>query len=234
MTEEILVSGRLLLAGGAIIGGILALHRGFTLFHLSGLATAEINFGRMRLSARSIGAVVMITSVAWAYLSVLIAPTITVGADGGRRLASLQEIGREVSELNRTQRLFATSIAEPSSIALSEPLNYIPQTEITSDYSERLARVEAQLSKLDALVFAQADRVDLEKFVVTGGHIPMTSTDRTAYVVKAGDSPQSIAAAYRITLDELVTVNPGVDWSTLQAGQRLQLPLIESAASRPN
>jgi LysM repeat protein len=44
------------------------------------------------------------------------------------------------------------------------------------------------------------------------------------YVVKPGDSGAKIARANGVTLGDLQTVNPGVDWRRLKVGQKIKLP----------
>ena len=43
------------------------------------------------------------------------------------------------------------------------------------------------------------------------------------YVIQSGDTLGSIAAKYNTTVDELMTLNPGVDPSALQPGQRIRV-----------
>ena len=43
------------------------------------------------------------------------------------------------------------------------------------------------------------------------------------YTVQSGDTLGLIASKYNTTVDELVTLNPGVDPSALQPGQRLRV-----------
>ena len=43
------------------------------------------------------------------------------------------------------------------------------------------------------------------------------------YVIQAGDTLGSIAAKYNTTVDERTTLNPGVDPSALQPGQRIRV-----------
>lgn len=43
------------------------------------------------------------------------------------------------------------------------------------------------------------------------------------YVVQSGDTLGSIAGTYNTTVDELMTLNPGVDPSALQPGQRIRV-----------
>lgn len=43
------------------------------------------------------------------------------------------------------------------------------------------------------------------------------------YVIQSGDTLGTIAGKYNTTVDELMTLNPGVDPSTLQPGQRIRV-----------
>jgi LysM repeat protein len=44
------------------------------------------------------------------------------------------------------------------------------------------------------------------------------------YVVKPGDSGAKIARANGVTLADLQSVNPGIDWRRLKVGQKIKLP----------
>ena len=44
------------------------------------------------------------------------------------------------------------------------------------------------------------------------------------YVVKAGDTGAKIARAQGVALNDLVTVNPGVNWNKLSPGNKVKLP----------
>jgi LysM repeat protein len=55
-----------------------------------------------------------------------------------------------------------------------------------------------------------------------------TTTETTApgaeyYVVQAGDTLGSMAAKYNTTVDELMTLNPGVDPTALHIGQKVRV-----------
>jgi LysM repeat protein len=55
-----------------------------------------------------------------------------------------------------------------------------------------------------------------------------TATDTTAagaayYVVQSGDTLGSIAGKYSTTVDELMTLNPAIDPTTLNIGQRIRV-----------
>jgi LysM repeat protein len=68
------------------------------------------------------------------------------------------------------------------------------------------------------------------KLVLTGPQAGTTSTatDTTAagaayYVVQSGDTLGSIAGKYSTTVDELTTLNPGIDPTALNIGQRIRV-----------
>jgi LysM repeat protein len=44
------------------------------------------------------------------------------------------------------------------------------------------------------------------------------------YVVKSGDTGMKIATANKVSVNDLVAVNPGVNWNKLGAGQKIKLP----------
>ena len=44
------------------------------------------------------------------------------------------------------------------------------------------------------------------------------------YVGKGGDTGVKIATANHVSLDDLKTVNPGVNWNSLKVGQKIKLP----------
>ena len=44
------------------------------------------------------------------------------------------------------------------------------------------------------------------------------------YVVKANDTGMKIAAANHVSVQDLIAVNPGVNWNKLNVGQKIKLP----------
>ena len=72
--------------------------------------------------------------------------------------------------------------------------------------------------------------VTTPKLVLTGTHgtTTNTATDTTTpgaeyYVVQSGDTLGSIAQKYTTTVDELMTLNPGIDPTALRVGQRVRV-----------
>ena len=68
------------------------------------------------------------------------------------------------------------------------------------------------------------------KLVLTGpqGATTTTATDTTApgaeyYVVQSGDTLGSMAEKYSTTVDELMTLNPGIDPTALHIGQKIRV-----------
>ena len=66
------------------------------------------------------------------------------------------------------------------------------------------------------------------KLVLTTPQGGTTSTDTTAagaeyYVVQSGDTLGSMAEKYSTTVDELMTLNPGIDPTALHIGQRIRV-----------
>jgi len=66
------------------------------------------------------------------------------------------------------------------------------------------------------------------KLVLTAPQGGTTSTDTTAagaeyYVVQSGDTLGSMAEKYSTTVDELMTLNPGIDPTALHIGQKIRV-----------
>lgn len=62
------------------------------------------------------------------------------------------------------------------------------------------------------------------KLVLTGT-LPTTTAPANAqyYVIQTGDTLGTIASRHNTTVDQLLTLNPGVDPSALQPGQRIRV-----------
>lgn len=62
------------------------------------------------------------------------------------------------------------------------------------------------------------------KLVLTGT-LPTTTAPANAqyYVIQSGDTLGTIASRHNTTVDQLLTLNPGVDPSALQPGQRIRV-----------
>jgi LysM repeat protein len=50
-----------------------------------------------------------------------------------------------------------------------------------------------------------------------------TAANAQYYVIESGDTLGTIAAKYNTSVDELMTLNPGIDPSALQPGQRIRV-----------
>jgi len=57
----------------------------------------------------------------------------------------------------------------------------------------------------------------------SAGATTTTAANGRYYVIQSGDTLGSIAANYNTTVDELLTLNPSVDPSALQPGQRIRV-----------
>lgn len=55
-----------------------------------------------------------------------------------------------------------------------------------------------------------------------GSGAPAVAGDE--YIVKSGDSGAKIARAHGVALADLMSVNPGVEWTKLKQGQKVKLP----------
>ncbi len=58
----------------------------------------------------------------------------------------------------------------------------------------------------------------------TGNATPVPGVCGDTYVVESGDVPYSIAEKCGVSVDDLMEANPGLDPTTLQPGQEINLP----------
>jgi LysM repeat protein len=61
------------------------------------------------------------------------------------------------------------------------------------------------------------------KLVLTGTVPTTTPANAQYYVIKSGDTLGAIAAQYDTTVEQLLTLNPDLDPSALQPGQRIRV-----------
>jgi LysM repeat protein len=59
--------------------------------------------------------------------------------------------------------------------------------------------------------------------ILTGGVVQSGSTSGR-YTIKSGDTLSAIAASFGVTLDDLLSANPGIDPTGLRAGDTIRLP----------
>ena len=57
----------------------------------------------------------------------------------------------------------------------------------------------------------------------TRGTQPASTAGQEFHVIRAGDTLGTVADAYGTTVDELVELNPGIDPTALQVGQRIRV-----------
>lgn len=61
------------------------------------------------------------------------------------------------------------------------------------------------------------------KLVLTGTVATTTAANAQYYTVQSGDTLGEIASRYNITVEQLLTLNPDVDPTALQPGQRIRV-----------
>lgn len=61
------------------------------------------------------------------------------------------------------------------------------------------------------------------KLVLTGTVGTTTAANAQYYTIQTGDTLGAVASKYNTTVEQLLTLNPGVDPSTLQPGQRIRV-----------
>jgi LysM repeat protein len=85
--------------------------------------------------------------------------------------------------------------------------------------AEQIGAVRAEIEKMHAPKAASAKGEKGEK----GEKAPAVAGEGE-YLVKSGDTGAKIARAHGATIEDLKTVNPGVNWNGLKVGQKIKLP----------
>ena len=62
-------------------------------------------------------------------------------------------------------------------------------------------------------------------------YTPAPGFEPQIYTVQSGDTGYAIAAAHRTTFKNLEKMNPGVEWTNLQVGQLLNVPVADAATT---
>ena len=82
-----------------------------------------------------------------------------------------------------------------------------------------IGNLQATVSKLEE---AAKKPAIADKGGKKGGDHPVAGPGE--YVVKSGDTGMKIASANKVNVQDLVAVNPGVNWNNLKVGTKLKLP----------
>jgi len=88
-----------------------------------------------------------------------------------------------------------------------------------NDIGPLLGNLQASVNKLEEAAKKPAPAAAAGK---KGGEPAVAGPGE--YVVKAGDTGVKIAAANGVSLTDLQTVNPGINWNRISAGQKVKLP----------
>jgi hypothetical protein len=82
-----------------------------------------------------------------------------------------------------------------------------------------IGNLQATVSKLEESL---KKPVPADKGGKKGGEAAVAAPGE--YIVKAGDTGMKIATAHKVSVSDLVAVNPGVNWNNVKPGQKIKLP----------
>lgn len=68
---------------------------------------------------------------------------------------------------------------------------------------------------------------------ILSGGVVQSGSSTGRYTIKSGDTLSAIAASFGVTLDDLLTANPGINPTALRAGDTIHLPDTTGAAPTP-
>ena len=133
----------------------------------------------------------------------------------------LAELAKELENLREQQNHPGTAYATPEDLKrLAEKMQEIDRKR---DADKEL--ILKEIEKLGKAVVASSKSV---KPAVSD--TPQTSGDVFEYVIQSGDTLSAIVQAYReknikVTVDQILKANPGLDAKTLRIGQKIFIPV---------
>lgn len=111
----------------------------------------------------------------------------------------------------------ATNAAEQAKSAADNANRGI--SSLQSSSNQAFQSVAVELGNLKA----EIEKIHAPKAAAKGDKAPAVAGEGE-YVVKAGDTGMKIAKANGVSIEDLKSVNPGVNWSGLKVGQKVKLP----------
>ncbi len=142
-----------------------------------------------------------------------------------RQIAELKDSLTKVDALEGEVRNATTSAEQAKAAAdsASRGVSSLQSSANTafSSVAEQITALRADLDKAHAPKVAGAKGEKGEKAA------PAVAGEGE-YIVKAGDTGRKIATANGVSVADLKTVNPGVNWSGLKVGQKIKLPQKKS------
>lgn len=131
----------------------------------------------------------------------------------------------------------AGASVQPRAVSAPAPAQTQPYTVVQGDSATAIAQRHgvtlSQLqslndgASLDVVFVGQVLRVPAAGDGASGGSAPTLPTDLTTYTVRPGDSGYALADLFGLTLPELSTLNPSVNFAALQVGQVLTVPNVD-------
>ncbi|MFZ9682232.1 MAG: LysM peptidoglycan-binding domain-containing protein [Cephaloticoccus sp.] len=138
---------------------------------------------------------------------------------GGYSAIKLSSVNRALAEQKARVDTFESQVSTASEAAAKASRDLATLTRSTQDafnqVGPELASLRASITKLEEAPKAAAPKAG-------GGAPAVAGPDE--YIVKSGDTGAKIARAKGVSLQDLLSVNPGVNWNRLDVGQKLKLP----------
>lgn len=147
---------------------------------------------------------------------------------GGYAAISLSKVNRALADQQTKLSRIETAEASANSAAESAARVSKDLQSLTRSTQDAFNQVSTELGKLGTSVTkleesakkpAVAAAADKKK----GGNGPAVAGPGE-YVVKSGDTGTKIANANGVSVGDLQSVNPGINWSALKVGQKIKLP----------
>jgi LysM repeat protein len=148
---------------------------------------------------------------------------------GGYAAITLSKVNKTLAEQDtKLQKMDAiegavNSAADAASKASKATADLRNQTQAGfTEIGQHIGNLQAAVTKLE-----DAQKAKVEAAAAKGskkGEKHEVVAGPGEYVVKGGDTGMKIATANKVTVQDLIAVNPGVNWSKLKPGDKVKLP----------
>jgi LysM repeat protein len=136
-----------------------------------------------------------------------------------------------LSKVNRTLAAQADKVAKIDDIAAQVSSAAAASDKAARDITTLQNSTQAAVNQLGtelATLDEKVKHIEEARAAHTPAHGKASGEPAVAgpgeYIVKAGDTGSKIARANGVSLADLRSVNPGVDWAKLKVGEKLKLP----------
>ncbi|MCF7688828.1 MAG: LysM peptidoglycan-binding domain-containing protein [Cephaloticoccus sp.] len=141
---------------------------------------------------------------------------------GGYSAIKLSSVNRTLAAHEEKMARVDTLESQVSATSASSEKATRDLSALTRSTQDAFNQVGAELGNLRGSITKLEESAKAPVKAAKGGAPAVAGPDE--YIVKGGDTGVKIASAKGVSLADLLSVNPGVNWNHLSVGQKIKLP----------